>query len=123
GRSRGRRRAAHAQGSREGAEAPTRLLAALPGGRGRPLVAHPRTAARADAFRTVRAGGGGQGMAGVARRLSGVRGGGEATKLRALNAPRPARVGTDAAGAPVWVLQGRRRLRVEGVRETWRIDD
>src|SRR5690606_19970209 len=49
--------------------------------------------------------------------------GGESTKLRALGAPRPARVGTDAAGAPAWVLVGRRRLRVEAVRETWRIDD
>lgn len=46
-----------------------------------------------------------------------------AMKLRALNAPEPARVQADRSGAPVWVVQGRRRLRVEAVRETWRIDD
>jgi hypothetical protein len=44
-------------------------------------------------------------------------------KLRALNAPKPARVQADGVGAPLWVVQGRRRLRVESVRETWRIDD
>ena len=45
------------------------------------------------------------------------------TKLRALNAPRPARVQADRSGTPVSVLHGRRRLRVEAIRETWRIDD
>jgi hypothetical protein len=44
-------------------------------------------------------------------------------KLRALNEPRPANVHADVNGAPVMVVHGRRRLRVEAVRETWRIDD
>lgn len=44
-------------------------------------------------------------------------------KLRALNEPRPARVETDDGGTPLAVLHGRRRRRVEAVRETWRIDD
>jgi hypothetical protein len=44
-------------------------------------------------------------------------------KLRALNAPRPARVQADELGVPVWIVQGRRHLRVDTVRETWRIDD
>jgi hypothetical protein len=44
-------------------------------------------------------------------------------KLRALNEPRTARVQADGHGIPVAVIQGRRKLRVEVVRETWRIDD
>jgi hypothetical protein len=44
-------------------------------------------------------------------------------KLRALNEPRPASVHADADGMPVLVVHGRKRLRVEAVRETWRIDD
>ena len=44
-------------------------------------------------------------------------------KLRALNEPRPASVHSDGNGSPVMVVYGRRRLRVEAVRETWRIDD
>jgi len=44
-------------------------------------------------------------------------------KLRALNEPRPASVHADGNGSPVMVVYGRRRLRVEAVRETWRIDD
>jgi hypothetical protein len=46
-----------------------------------------------------------------------------AMKLRALNEPRPASVHADLNGVPVTVVYGRRRLRVEVVRETWRIDD
>jgi hypothetical protein len=44
-------------------------------------------------------------------------------KLRALNEPRPASVHADTNGVPLMVVHGRRRLRVEVVRETWRIDD
>ena len=44
-------------------------------------------------------------------------------KLRALNEPRPASVHADRNGVPLMVVHGRRRLRVEVVRETWRIDD
>jgi hypothetical protein len=44
-------------------------------------------------------------------------------KLPALNEPRPASVHADTNGVPVMVVHGRRRLRVEVVRETWRIDD
>ena len=44
-------------------------------------------------------------------------------KLRALNEPRSTRVQADPNGIPVMVMEGRRRLRVELVRETWRIDD
>ena len=49
--------------------------------------------------------------------------GGSAVKLRALNEPRPARVQANGNGIPVMVVHGRRRLGVEAVRETWRIDD
>ena len=44
-------------------------------------------------------------------------------KLRALNEPKPATVHADGHGAPVAVVHGRKRLRVEAIRETWRIDD
>jgi hypothetical protein len=44
-------------------------------------------------------------------------------KLRALNEPKAAIVHADGNGIPVAVVHGRKRLRVEAVRETWRIDD
>ena len=44
-------------------------------------------------------------------------------KLRALNEPKVATVHADSHGIPVTVVHGRKRLRVEAVRETWRIDD
>jgi hypothetical protein len=44
-------------------------------------------------------------------------------KLRALNEPRPVRVLADGNGAPLAVAHERRRLGVEAVLETWRIDD
>jgi hypothetical protein len=50
-------------------------------------------------------------------------GGRTTLKLRALNEPRAARVYADGNGIPLAVIQGRRKLRVEVVRETWRIDD
>jgi hypothetical protein len=50
-------------------------------------------------------------------------GGRAAVKLRALNEPRAARVHADENGVPILVVHGRQRLRVEAVRETWRIDD
>jgi hypothetical protein len=44
-------------------------------------------------------------------------------ELRTLNQPRPAVVGADRNGGPLTLIQGRKRLRVEAIRETWRIDD
>ena len=46
-----------------------------------------------------------------------------ATRLRSLNTPRRISTEVDAAGEPATVILSRRKLAVEAVHETWRIDD
>lgn len=48
---------------------------------------------------------------------------GRPTRLRPLNRPRSACVETDEHGTPLAVRLSQRRLAVESVLETWRIDD
>ena len=73
----------------------------------------------------------GRETAGLGRRASGV---GRSDRLRALNTPRPATVELGVDGAPASVElriadcglrsgEGRPSVKIEAVRETWRIDD